>query len=233
MPGVSISAGGIVILGSRTDLPPGSGTLSTNVQPLVVNANIAGGTLLQVSTIANAPLITVQGTVTAGGVTIGTLAIGTINLVQQIGTILNAPMVTVQGTVSTGGIANTGTTIAFGTVSVQAIYGQVNILTNQTVTSTGSQVITMGTLQELVLDIVYGNATGGSIITFVTGVEPQSNAFTSTILSGDWFASSSQSGQRLQLASPLGYSVAVNWQVAGTTPNVSGVYMTAVKSGVA
>ena len=230
MPNVSIQAGGFVILGSRSDLPPGTGTLDVNIAPLQVNADIAGGTLLQVSTIANMPLVTVQGTVTTNSVTIGTLTVGTIILVEQIGTILNAPVVTVQGTVSTGGIASTGTVTTFGTVTVQAMYGQVNILTNQTVTSTGSQVISMGTLQALVIDIVYGNATGGSIITFVTGVEPQSGAFTSTLLSGDWFASSSQSGQRLQLASPLGYSVAVNWVVSSSTTNVSGVYTTAVKS---
>ena len=229
MPNVSIQAGGFVILGSRSDLPPGTGTLDVNIAPLQVNADIAGGTLRQVSTIANAPLITVQGTVTTGGVTIGTLSIGTITLVQQIGTILNAPVVTVQGTVSTGGVASTGTVTAFGTITVQAMYGQVNILTNQTVTSTGSQVITMATLQALVIDVVYGNAVSGSIITFVTGVEPQSGVFTSTILSGDWFASSSQSGQRLQLTSPLGYSVAVNWAISANA-TITGVYTTAVKS---
>ncbi len=113
--------------------------------------------------------------------------------------------------------------ISSGTVNIIDSYAQTNILTNQTLTSSGSKNILMQNYQSLVIDDYFSSASG-SILVSVLGIEPQSMNATSTIIDGTWFGGSSGAGERIQVDGPVGKYVQVAWTVVGT---VTGAYLTA------
>ncbi len=243
--------GDIIIAGSRILVPISMASILPGVimtvQGTVTSSGVGSSGTVVVATIQNAPLVTVQGTVTSsGGSTSGTVTVATIlnaplvtvqgtvagsatvvylggGTVTHVGTILNAPLVTVQGTL-----------LSTGTITTQQVYAQATVQANAVVSASGAATVVAQALQDLVVDTVYGSVVSGSILTSVVGVEPQSGVQTSTIVNGDWFGGTVQTGQRLMAVGPLGGKVAVVWTVAmGGTVGVGtivGVYITAESS---
>ena len=241
--GVSIT-GGVVITGASILVPVDLATIEPGVvMPVSLqNATIEVGTVEFTVNI---------GTVDAVLGTVMTEPVG--GRIDYIGTIDNAPLVTVQGTIAninaTGtmvidGVA-TGVTIPItgtvaisgevGTLSVSVVgtvynlesYLQTNIISDATMTSSNTTLLTAGAYQNLVVDVVYGTVVTGSIQTSIYGVEPQSKIQTSALTIGDVYTGTVQAGQRLVASAPLGASVAVVTTVTGTVLNV---YITAEQS---
>jgi hypothetical protein len=131
-----------------------------------------------------------------------------------------------------GSIVITGQT---GTLDVNAVgplfmldtYAQTNLASGVTLTSSSTNILATGTLQNLVLDVVYGTVAVGSIQTSIWGVEPQSRVLTSVLVQGSWYSGTVQAGQRLVASAPLGAQVAVINTVIG---RVMDVYITAEQS---
>ena len=248
-PGIIIPITGTVNVGSVNAVIDVA-TLNAVIDVATIQTVGTVGIITTLATIENAPLVTIQGTITASVaslVTIGTIENAPLVTVQgtlsasleyavTVGTIDNAPLVTVQGAVSAS--VEYPVTVA-GTVDVATLlnqpgvtdfnaYKQTNILTNQTVIAGGSSTLTAQALQDAVVDVVYGTVVAGSIQTAVIGVDPQSGVQTGTITAGSWFAGTQQTGQRLVAAGPLGGEIAVAWDAPSAS--ILNVYITAEQS---
>jgi len=243
MPTPSIS-GGVVISGASILLPIDLATIEPGVvMPVELeNSTIEVGTILMTVNVGTIDQI------------IGTVLVQPVGgIIESIGTIENAPLVTVQGTINnfsgtgtfvidgvapgailpvSGSIVITGQTSALnvnavGTLFMLNTYVQTNLASGVTLTSSSTNILATGTLQNLVLDVVYGTVVVGSIQTSIWGVEPQSQTLTSVLVQGSWYSGTVQAGQRLVASAPLGAQVAVITTVIGT---VMDVYITAEQS---
>jgi len=114
-----------------------------------------------------------------------------------------------------------------GSIVITDAYAQTNLVSGVTLTLSSTNILAVGTLQNLVLDVVYGTVVVGSIQTSIWGVEPQSQTLTSVLVQGSWYSGTVQAGQRLVASAPLGAQVAVINTVIGT---VMDVYITAEQS---
>lgn len=181
-----------------------------------------------VSTIENAPLITVQGSVSVATienaplVTVEGALSASVEYPVVVSTIESAPLVTVAGTLEVGTIFNQPQ------VTVLDTYKQTAVLTNQTVIASSAATLVAQSLQDVVVDVVYGTVVAGSILTAIVGVEPQSGVQTSTITAGSWFAGTVPTGQRLVAAGPLGDEIAVVW--SAPSASILNVFITAEQS---
>jgi hypothetical protein len=211
------------------------GTINTITNPITVG-NIADigtlGTLIngQVTATITSGILQYIGTI--GTVQFGNVTVSAIAAIATIGTLQfgNVTVSAISGIATLGALATIGT-LQSGFVTHQQMYGQVNILTGQVVVS-GTAVastIVMGTMQDMVVDIVYGTVISGSIQTSVLGVEPQSNIKTSTVVGGDYYGGTVVVGQRLVALGPLGLKVAVIVNT-GANSTVQAVYISAVPS---
>ena len=201
----------------------GTISVASVLSPVTVQGTVIVGTIqvpeiVNVATISNAPLITVQGNVNVGTIANSPLI--------TVGTILNAPQVTV-GTILNPVVV--ATILTPSQVINNQNFRQTNILTNATITTSGAATLTAGAFQDLVVDVVYGTVISGSIQTVIMGVEPQSGIQTSTIVAGAWFAGTIVTGQRLVATGPLGALVAVVWNVPAAS-TITGVFITAEQS---
>jgi len=102
------------------------------------------------------------------------------------------------------------------------------------VSSSGASTLVLGSLQDLVVDAVFGTCIPfnvSSIFPAVMAVDPNSGFQTGTVVGSRWFAGTLRSGDRLVARGPLGYLVAVAWTLAlgGTlgVGTVTNVYLTA------
>lgn len=198
------------------------------------------GTVVSQANLAVASLVGSLGSpIAVAGGTIGTvqslanLAIASlVGYVATIGTILFQAVTTVgyEGTVGTLMAGQVTASVQSGYIITGQNYMQTNIQTNTAVIASGASTLITGTMQDMVVDVVYGSVVAGSIQTTVMGVEPQSNRTTSTIVGGGWWATSTPNmGQRLVAIGPLGYKVAVAWNV-GASSSIVGLYITAIQS---
>ena len=198
------------------------GTIGTIISGQVT-ASISAGALADVGTIGTIISGQVTASISSGQLT-DVATIGTILAPLSIGTILSPLGITVTSIATIG-------TIQWGQVTVQQQIAQTNILGGVTVV-TGTAVastLLARTLQDLEVDSVYGTVVSGSIQSVVFGVEPQSNVKTSTIVSGDWYNGTVQTGQRIIALGPLGAKFVVGLNT-GATSTILGVYLTAVQT---
>lgn len=167
-----------------------------------------------VGTIANAPLVTVQGTVFTVGTISAQVTVGTIT----VGTVLS-PVVVAGGTIG---------------AAIQQQYYSTLIQTNAVLSASGAATLNMGSLQDLIADFVVGAAPAGSLLPWLADVEEQTGFQTGTIVSGGWLAGTVRSGHRLVGSGPVGRFVAVGWTLAaGGTVGVgtlTQVFITATPS---
>jgi hypothetical protein len=198
----------------------------------VVEFDVSGGIVMAgtrillpiaIATVLPGVSIPLSGSLTSNLGAIGT--IGTIGSpVQVVGTVTtvgggSSSISTVQSPV---GVVGTIATIqSQSPVVVSQGYLQTSLVTATTLFANGSGTLTTGSLQDMVVDAVFGTVVTGSIQLAVMGVEPQQKIQTSTILAGSWFAGTAQAGQRLQVGGPLGGFVAVKWSVPGSVLAVS------------
>ena len=216
-----------------------------------VTASIESGVITSVGSIVSAVTATIESGVLQYVATIGTILFANISVppitaiatIAYIGTLNAIATLSYVGTVE--GVGTLGTvqslanlavasligSIASGYITTQQAFGQTNILTNQVVLSGTAVASTLlaGTLQDLEVDSVYGTVVSGSLQSAVFGLEPQSNVRTSTIVSGDWFTGTIQTGQRIIALGPLGAKFVVGLNI-GATSTILGVYLPAVQT---
>lgn len=205
-------SGYTILAGTRILLPVDIASVEAGIS-LPVTGTVSVGSINTIIDVATVNAIIDVATIQS---------LGSIESPVAVGTILNAPLLTVQGTLTVA------TLLVQPLVTTQVLSKQTNILTNQTVIASGASTLLAGSLQNLVVDIVYGTVVTGSIQTAIVGVEPQSGVQTSTIVAGAWDASTVQTGQRLVAPRPLGTEVAAVWNVV--SGSVLNVYITAEQS---
>ena len=194
-----------------------------------------------VATVLNSPLVTVQGTVTTGDM--GTVSIGTVLSPVNIGSVTNIGYIgTIQKIVSAinatfiGGTLGTilaPVALAGGGTLVTRSYGiATNVNANATVTASVAATLVAATLQNLVVDAVFGTVypTAGSVQVAVLGLEPQTNLRTSTIGASAWYSGTVPAvlGYHGAFVGPLGQNVVVSLNAVSGT--VVGVGVTAQQS---
>ena len=188
-----------------------------------MTASVSGGVLQDVGTVG---FIGTVGTISSAISVSPVAAVGTVGTLQSGNVTASIASGVLQYVGSIGTIINP--------VTVSQAFTQTNIATNAVITSATVGTLAARSLQDLVVDVVYGTVVTGSIITSVIGVEPQTGIQTSTIVAGSWFAGTLVAGQRLVAKGPLGALVAISTYVAtaGTinAGTATGVYVTAEQS---
>ena len=197
-----------------------------------------GGSSAYIGTIAFVGTI---GTLQSGGGGGGsTTYLGTLASLGTVGTIISRQ---VTSSISAGQLSDVGTigtilsplgltaTITSPVIALQA-YLRSTIVANTTVSGSltfGASTLTCATLQDMVLDVIYGTTISGSILTSVVGVEPTRSIQTGTLSQGVWYAGTVQGAERIIALGPLGELVAVKYAY-GSNSTVMGVTITAEQS---
>ena len=183
--------------------------------PIEVGPNPA--VISTIGTIVALPNVGVIGTIgtlqSGGGGGGSTTYLGTLAFVGTIGTIESL---------------NIAATISSPVTALQA-YLRSTILANVSVITSGAATLMCATLQDMVVDVVYGTVVAGSILTSVVGVEPTRSLQTGTLTTGVWFAGTVQGAERQIVLGPLGELVAVKYTVPGSS-SILGVTITAEQS---
>ena len=161
------------------------GTIGTLLTAASSNSNYIG-TLASLGTV---------GTIISGQVT-ASVSSGQLTDVATIGTILSPMGLTA--------------TITSPVIALQA-YKRSTIVSSAAVVSGTAVASTLicATLQDMVVDVVYGTVVSGSILASVVGMEPIQSIQTGTVTQGVWFAGTVQGAERLIALGPLGEYVVV------------------------
>jgi len=196
-----------------------------------------------VATILNSPMVTVQGTVTTGDM--GTVVIGTVLSPVNVGSVTNIGFIgTLQKVFSMAilpfspGFGTLGTIVApvalagGGTLATRSYGATTNVNANATVTASVAATLVAATLQNLVVDAVFGTMypTAGSVQVAVLGLEPQTSLRTSTVGASAWYSGTVPAalGYHGAFVGPLGQNVVVSLNMV--TGTAVGVGVTAQQS---
>lgn len=223
---------GVVVPVTGTVVTQGTISIGTVVAQVGTVAVSTVTSVVALGTIQNAPMVTVQGTVTAAiaaTLEVGTIVVGVEGSVV-VATVLNSPMVTVQGTVTTGdmGTVVVGTilnpvVIGSGTVTTESFSISTNVVASGTLGGSTAATLVTATIQNIVVDGVFGTMNSGSIQIAVLGFEVQTSSRSGTIVASPWIGGTIPSGIHIASQGPLGRRVVVSVNVVAGTALSSAV----------
>jgi hypothetical protein len=201
----------------------------------VVSATIIGGNVPDVGTIGT---ILSQSNLTLGSA-IGTVqSLANMAVASAVGTLQSQSNIAVASLVGSVGspIAVGGGTLGTlqsqsniaiaSLVGAESVYTQATIIIPPGSVSFGTR-LPMGTLQGLVVDVVFGTMvpTTASVQVVLAGIDPASGIVTSTLVNTPWYSGTIGYGTRLVPQGPLGGSVFATVNVQAGT--IAQMYVTA------